>query len=61
MEVENLNEQSYISLTIMKCYVEYCGSVFEVPITKDLLASTSCGRQMHTVLKRVTRRKRNIN
>ena len=45
----------------MKGYVQYFGSVLEVPTIKDLLLSTSSGKQMHTVLKGVIRRKRNIN
>ena len=48
MEVENLKEQFYISLRIMKNYVEYCGSVLEIPTIKYLLPSASCHRQMHT-------------
>ena len=44
----------------MKIYVEYYGSVLEVPIIKDLPASASCGRQMHAILKRVARRKKYI-
>ena len=36
---------------------EYCGSVLEVSIIKNLLAYASCGRQMHAVLKKVTRKK----
>ena len=39
MEVENLKEWSSISLRIMKDCVEYCGSIFQVPIIKDLLAN----------------------
>ena len=44
MEVENLKERSYISLRIIKDYIVYYGGVPQVPITKDLLASASCGR-----------------
>ena len=59
IEIVNLKEQSYISVGILKNYVEYCGSVLEVQIIIDLPVSASCSRQMHAVLKRVTRRKRN--
>ena len=34
---------------------------FEVPIIKDSLESASSGRQMHSLLKGITGRKRNIN
>lgn len=47
MKVENLKEHPYISLNIIKYFVEYCGSVFKLPETRELLSSTSSCRQMY--------------
>ena len=59
MEVGNLEEWSYISLRIIKEYVEYCGSVLQVPIIKDLVFA-SCGRQRY-MLHLKKQRKENKN
>lgn len=37
MEIENLKKHSYIALRIIKDYIDYCGGVPKVRITKELL------------------------
>lgn len=47
IEVDNLKEETYVSLRLIYDYVHFCGGIMKVPITKELLSSAASGRQRY--------------
>ncbi|XP_063218747.1 uncharacterized protein LOC134529009 [Bacillus rossius redtenbacheri] len=47
LEVENLKESSYVARRTVHDYITYCGTIHDIPITKELRASASSARMKY--------------